>query len=961
MDKLTAIKIKYDDGTYSDEIPVSVLSENVEWDNTHTLVDVLGSIDVDVTGTIQGQISQLFNGKVSTSEYNNLVNRVNNLIALPDGATKADAELVDIRVKADGTSTATAGNAVREQFTELKSDLRQDQTAYIECESGTYEDSDGATKSSRNTRIRNVRPVCVKGYDAIVIPDGYEAWIYSLDKNKTHISAVGWWKSGKVMFTDILTDATKYINFAIRNTATPDSNISGEIGIVENGLILDENVSELKSALTLFGINTNGNICTITDKTRNLANVSTLSQMTKNGLSWSVDEQGQISIHGTATAQQDVIFYLQSAISLEESNYTLSFAGDFAVDGNYRVFIGTGSDSGYPVYEDSTTNTVTFTNYSGVMARLLVRIPNGRTINFEGHIQFEKGSVATNYIPHYTAQDLEARERVAVLEGEFINFSHNQYFYPELTWNAGYITTFGEIRSSSVSQYATVPIKKGETVVVGTRNKGICVIGKSNSASPGVGDHVEVLRRTSSVNQFETYEYTAEEDAYITVCMLQAEYKLGFLKEPNIYDNFSLVKLGILGYSAYLGNAITAQFNSGEVLLVDSFSVEAWNDLKADLNNRGISKIDYFMLTHWHGDHAGNIPNLINNGYIDENTKVYLPQILHSEIVSGLPSDWSTVVERQNTITQAIENCGATIIYPNEGNEISIGQCKIEFWNTDHSQFYPSGSYASNNYNDWSLCANLLVGEESVCFTGDIGYWAQKKMADLGTLRKANIMTAPHHGWQNMSAAYYHGLVPGFINFANPDVVFSEDFFVHDNYINTPYCAIQTWCERNGIANYSTRINGSMNVAVSKNNWYLLGAYTNYIRGSINWFYDYGLDTIRSKIAYLSASLTKPLYSKNTGNGVLRSAVANLLDDAHNSGDYTYAFRVRVTDSDSDESYLEMVLKGFVPGVTAASTTVYKNKNINYSGTNPIGTIAVEGITGTPQFVVEIIEFSATA
>jgi len=53
MDKLTAIKIKYNDGTYSDEIPVSVLAENVKWDNTHTLVDVLGSINVDVTGTIQ--------------------------------------------------------------------------------------------------------------------------------------------------------------------------------------------------------------------------------------------------------------------------------------------------------------------------------------------------------------------------------------------------------------------------------------------------------------------------------------------------------------------------------------------------------------------------------------------------------------------------------------------------------------------------------------------------------------------------------------------------------------------------------------------------------------------------------------------------------------------------------------------------------------------------------------------
>lgn len=165
-------------------------------------------------------------------------------------------------IKKTDNSTITASEAfaitIDPVSNNLKEGLRQDQTAYIECESGTYEESDGATKSSSNIRIRNVRPVCVKGYDAIVIPDGYEARIFNLDKNETHIRAVGRWKSGKVMFTDILTDATKYINFAIMKTATPNSNISGEIETVENGLILipttatikddlDENVSDLKN------------------------------------------------------------------------------------------------------------------------------------------------------------------------------------------------------------------------------------------------------------------------------------------------------------------------------------------------------------------------------------------------------------------------------------------------------------------------------------------------------------------------------------------------------------------------------------------------------------------------------------------------------------------------------------------------------------------------------------------
>lgn len=84
MDKLTAIKIKYDDETYSDEIPIRVLSENVEWDNTHTLVDVLGSIDVDAAGTIQDQISQLFNEKVSATQLQDYVaSQLNDIGANP--------------------------------------------------------------------------------------------------------------------------------------------------------------------------------------------------------------------------------------------------------------------------------------------------------------------------------------------------------------------------------------------------------------------------------------------------------------------------------------------------------------------------------------------------------------------------------------------------------------------------------------------------------------------------------------------------------------------------------------------------------------------------------------------------------------------------------------------------------------------------------------------------------------
>ena len=81
MDKLTAIKIKYEDGHYSDEIPVSALAENVEWDETHTLVDVLGDVAVDDKGSVQDQLTQLFNNKVTNQDMQNYVaNNMNTFI-----------------------------------------------------------------------------------------------------------------------------------------------------------------------------------------------------------------------------------------------------------------------------------------------------------------------------------------------------------------------------------------------------------------------------------------------------------------------------------------------------------------------------------------------------------------------------------------------------------------------------------------------------------------------------------------------------------------------------------------------------------------------------------------------------------------------------------------------------------------------------------------------------------------
>lgn len=58
------------------------------------------------------------------NELTVLDGRMDAFVALPDGSTTADAELVDIRIGADGTHYNTAGDAVREQVSGLKEDVQ---------------------------------------------------------------------------------------------------------------------------------------------------------------------------------------------------------------------------------------------------------------------------------------------------------------------------------------------------------------------------------------------------------------------------------------------------------------------------------------------------------------------------------------------------------------------------------------------------------------------------------------------------------------------------------------------------------------------------------------------------------------------------------------------------------------------------------------------------------------------
>ena len=98
--------------TVKSDVPENAVFTDTVYDDTEVKEEI-----VNINSNLTSEISRA--KKVEEI----LKSRVDTITSLPEGSTTGDAELQDIRVKADGTTAKSAGNAVREQISELKSDF----------------------------------------------------------------------------------------------------------------------------------------------------------------------------------------------------------------------------------------------------------------------------------------------------------------------------------------------------------------------------------------------------------------------------------------------------------------------------------------------------------------------------------------------------------------------------------------------------------------------------------------------------------------------------------------------------------------------------------------------------------------------------------------------------------------------------------------------------------------------
>lgn len=230
----------------------------------------------------------------------------------------------------------------------------------------------------------------------------------------------------------------------------------------------------------------------------------------------------------------------------------------------------------------------------------------------------------------------------------------------------------------------------------------------------------------------------------------------------------------------------TLIINNNETLLIDTGDISTKDEVLQYLEDVGIEKINYLILTHPHADHIGAAPEIINKYKIDN--------IL-------MPNKTTTSNIFEKTL-DAIGNNGYKITIPNRNDKFNIGDGYFTILSDQTIDWGDDLNYSS-------LSLKVTFGEIDLIFTGDADKEVEEDILKANLSVDAEILKIGHHG-------SYTATSNEFLSKVSPQYAIIS--CGEDNKYGHPHIETIDKLNKNKIKFYRTDLNHTIKLSINNNN-----------------------------------------------------------------------------------------------------------------------------------------------
>ena len=237
------------------------------------------------------------------------------------------------------------------------------------------------------------------------------------------------------------------------------------------------------------------------------------------------------------------------------------------------------------------------------------------------------------------------------------------------------------------------------------------------------------------------------------------------------------------------GDCILIQTSNGKNILVDANERVTSTQIINYLKSINVDKIDTIIITHYHSDHVGAMPLIMD--YVScEGITAYHRTPDWSKMGDIEINEWLTKWYYDEFISKC-NSKGVNLITPTERQRLNLGEGEyIEFYNTNNQDY--------SNYNSLSFGLLYVLGDSKCFLAGDMTYNSEN-LVGKGTIGKVDLHKTGHHAWNYSTQEW-----------------FAKELGAKYNIITTLYINDETRknaravLQKNGLNVYSQATNGTI-------------------------------------------------------------------------------------------------------------------------------------------------------